>query len=253
LALQTDYTLKGKQHLTIIPVGDIHRGSPELNRDYLEYWQSIVEKIPDPKRIYLMGDLLESATKHLANSSFQQEMSLTDQINETIDFFKPMKEDIVFACKGNHELRLEKDYDLNLMELIAGQLGCPHGNQYMDCFNVNDKAVNVYVAHGKGSSLYHYTAESKILRDTQTIISDLYIHGHNHRCGHFSIPTKTHEGLKRRHYIFSGSFLGYGGYASAMQLPVLPEAFIILGLNKECRVFPNIHYIDERKPELMGV
>ena len=198
-----------------------------------------------------MGDLIEAATKHLANSSFQQEFSLTDQINDTINFFKPFKDDIVFACKGNHELRLEKDYDLDVMNIIAGQLDCHHGNQYLDNFNINDKPMNVYIAHGKGSSLYHYTAESKIIRDTQTIISDLYIHGHNHRCGHFSLPIKTTDGLKRKHYIFSGAFLSYGGYADAMQLPRLPEAFIILGMNKEGRILPNIHYIDERTPQLM--
>ena len=200
-----------------------------------------------------MGDLIESATKHLANSSFQQEMSLTDQINETIDFFKPLKDDIVFACKGNHELRLEKDYDLNIMDIIAGQLDCPHGNQNIDSFTLNGRETSVYTSHGKGSSAYHYTAESKIIRDTQTIQADIFCHGHNHRCGHFSIPIKTMNGLKRKHYIFSGAFLGYGGYADAMQLPSLPEAFIILGLNKEGRLFPNIHYIDERKPELMKV
>jgi hypothetical protein len=79
------------------------------------------------------------------------------------------------------------------------------------------------------------------------------MHGHNHRCGHFSIPNKTMTGLKRKHYIFTGAFLGYGGYADSMQLPQLPEAFINLGINKELRVLPNIHYIDERTPHLMRV
>lgn len=249
--MQDEYHLKSRQTLSIVPIGDIHRGSPETNYQYLEYWKHTINHIKGPKRIYLMGDLIEAATKSLADSSYEQEMTLDDQINETIEFFEPYKEDIVFACNGNHELRLKKDYHLNITRLIARQLGCKSGNQHLDTFYINDKPFTVYVAHGKGSSMYHYTAESKIIRDTQTVDCDIVMHGHNHRCGHFSIPKTTSEGLKRKHYVFSGAFLSYGGYADTMQLPRLPEAFIYLGINKELRVYPNIFYIDERQPQMM--
>lgn len=250
--LQDSYTLKEKEILYILPIGDIHLGSEDCNLDFLDYWKDTTKRIKNPKRIYLMGDLVEAATKKLANSSYRQIMSLDDQIDQTIEFFKPLSDDIVFSCMGNHEIRLSKDYDLDIMRLIANGLGCPYGNQYLDTFSVNGKPLTVYVSHGKGSSMYHYTAESKIIRDTQTINSNIYIQGHNHRCGHFSIPTRNHDGLKRKHYVFSGAFLGYGGYADAMQLPILPEAFIQLRVNKDVNIRPEIFHIDERCPELIG-
>lgn len=253
MSKQNNYTLKGKEQLYICPVGDIHLGSPETNIEYLEYWRNIVAGIKGPKRIYLTGDLMEAATKRLANSAFKVNMSLDDQLEWVIQFFKPLKEDIIFSAIGNHELRLSKDYDLDLMRIVAQALDCDYGNQYLDHFMVNNEPVTVYTAHGKGSSMHHYTAESKIIRDTQTIMADIVIHGHNHRCGHFSIPTRTMNGLRRKHYVFSGAFLGYGGYADSMQLPVLPESFIYLGVNREHRVTPNVFYIDERQPELMSV
>ena len=79
-----EYHLKPRQTLSIVPIGDIHRGSPETNYQYLEYWKHTINHIKGPKRIYLMGDLIEAATKSLADSSYEQEMALDDQISETI-------------------------------------------------------------------------------------------------------------------------------------------------------------------------
>jgi UDP-2,3-diacylglucosamine pyrophosphatase LpxH len=245
------YKLKSKELLYLCPVGDLHWGSPEFNEEYLQYWADLISRIKNPKRIYLMGDLAEAATKHLANSAFQATMSLDDQLDAVINFFKPFKKDIIFLCKGNHELRLERDYDLDITRIIANALGCPYGNQYIDTFNVNDNDFNVYTSHGKGSSAHFYTAESKIIRDTQHIQADIFINGHNHRAGCFSIPIRSGNGLKRRHYMFSGAFLSYGGYADTMQLPILPEAFGHLTVDKDCRVNPTLFYIDQRYPEAM--
>jgi UDP-2,3-diacylglucosamine pyrophosphatase LpxH len=247
----SDYTLKDKDLLYILPIGDIHLGSEDANLEYLDYWMDTVRRIKAPKRIYLMGDLVESATKRLANSSYRQQMPLDDQIEQTIQFFKPLKNDIVYSCMGNHEIRLSKDYDLDLNRIIANGLDCPYGNQHLDTFTVNGKPLTVYTAHGKGSSMYHYTAESKIIRDTQTINADIIMHGHNHRAGYFSIPTRTSNGLRRKHYMFTGAFLGYGGYADAMQLPILPEAFCQLRVNKDVNIRSELFYIDERRPDLM--
>lgn len=251
MVLQDSYTLSDKSLVYILPIGDIHLGSENCNLEYLDYWKDTTKRIKNPIRIYLMGDLVEAATKKLANSSFRQQMPLDDQIDLIIEFFKPFKDDIVFSCMGNHEIRLSKDYDLDIMRLISNQLDTNYGNQNIDTFTVNDKPITVYTAHGKGSSLYHYTAESKIIRDTQTIESDIVIHGHNHRAGHFSIPKRSQEGLKRKHYCFSGAFLGYGGYADSMQLPVLPEAFCQLRVNKDANIKSELFYIDERLPESM--
>jgi len=60
-------------------------------------------------------------------------------------------------------------------------------------------------------------------------------------------------GIDRKHYVFTGAFLRYGGYAAAMQLPVLPESFIQLSINKDFRVRSNRFNIDECRQEYMEI
>jgi len=248
---KTGYRLRGKQKVYICPFSDLHLGSKEFNREYFEYALDVLDSIKQPKRIYLAGDLIEHASKMVGNSAFNTTMTLDDQIDEAISYFKPYRKDIVFAARGNHELRSSKDYDLDIMRIIANALRCDYGHQTIDCFNINGEPFTVYVAHGKGSAAHFYTAESKIIRDTQHIQADLYLNGHNHRCGYFSIPYRTNEGIKRKHYAFTGSFLRYIGYADMMQLPILPEAFLNLSIDKDFFVNPNLYYIDQRREDLL--
>ena len=59
--------------------------------------------------------------------------------------------------------------------------------------------------------------------------------------------------ILRKHYVFSGSFLRYKGYASDMLLPPLPESFIQLSINKDLRVRSNRFNIDECRHDLMEI
>ena len=256
MALQDNYTLKGKDKLYLIPHSDAHTGSEQYNELFREYWRDTIKRIHNPKRGYLGGDLNESATKQIANSTHRQQMDINDQIEHNIGFLSFM-DDWQCSVMGNHEIRLQKDFDIDINRIIANELNCDYGYQYYDQFTVNGTPLTVYVAHGKGSSMHHYTAESKIIRDTRGIEANIIINGHNHRCGHFSIPVvdpSSPIGLKRKHYVFSGGFVSYkNSYADAMQLPPLPEAFCYLTIDKNLRVESNIFYIDERCPDLLKV
>jgi len=249
--MKTGYKLRANEKIYLCPISDIHLGSPECNPEYFEYCLDTLSNIKQPKRIYLVGDLIEQASKNIGNSSYRQIMSVDDQVEEIIRYLKPFKKDIVFSAMGNHELRSLKEFDMNVNRFIANSLGCKYGNQYIDRFTINGDPFDVYIAHGKGSSAHFYTAESKILRDTQHIDANVYLNGHNHRCGYFSVPKRTHDGIVRKHYAFTGSFLKYMGYADQMQLPVLPEAFLNLSVNKDLMVRGNLHYIDQVRPDLM--
>jgi len=257
--LQYDYNLDYKEVLYLVPVGDMHIGSPECNHKYLKYWSDVISRIKAPKRVYLMGDLIEMGTKKLANSSFQQCMRPGKQIKFAKKLLKPFAEDIVFGAIGNHEERLIKDYDFDIMEGIADDLGIPWGYQYKDSFMVNGEKKIIYLQHGAGSTKWHYTAESKHIRDTQHVNADILFQGHNHRCGAFRIPHMVANfnrngidmDIKPIWYCMTGGFLKYGGYAKAKQLPPLPESFIHIKINENHRIIPEPFYIDERVPELL--
>lgn len=248
--MKTNYKLRGNQKLYILPISDLHIGSPEFNEEYFQYCLDTIDNISSDKRIYLCGDLLEAASKSVGNSAYQSVLSLEDQIDLAINYLKPYKKDIVYSCMGNHEARLQKEFNLDVNHIISKALGCSHGNQLMDTISINQEPLTIYAAHGKGSSAHFYTAESKFLRETQHLEADIFLNGHNHRCGYFTTPIRSSTGIHRRHYAFTGAFLRYGGYASQMQLPILPEAFIQLNINKDHRIRCNNFYIDETRPDL---
>ena len=72
------YALTSNETLNIIPIGDFHIGSSEFNYEFYEYMLKQIKKLKN-RRIYLMGDLLESASKNVGNSSFHTHMSLEEQ------------------------------------------------------------------------------------------------------------------------------------------------------------------------------
>lgn len=248
---KTGYRLRANQKTYILPVGDLHIGSPEFNEDYFLYCLDKIDEIKSPKRIFLMGDLIEASSKQIGNSSFMSTMSVDEQVDTVINYFRPYKNDIHFICTGNHESRLVKEFNHNPLKEVGRALRTPVGNQMIDTFNINGDPFSIHVSHGKGSSKYHYTAMSKIQRDTSHIMADMVLQGHNHRALTFSVPQMTSDGIKRKHYGFTGAFLSYGGYADSMQLPPLPEAFIQFSLSKDRRVRSNTFYIDEVAPHLM--
>lgn len=246
------YNLKDKDKLYILPLGDLHLGSPECNLEYLDFWRDMVRRIKNPKLIILMGDLVETASKRVGNSAFKQEFDVNTQIDSITKFLEPLKDDIVFSCHGNHDyLRVSKEFDLNISKLIADYLGCPSGDQYLDTLTINDKPFTIYANHGKGSNAYAHLAQGKIIRETANVQASLFLQGHNHRLDFFSQPIRTINGIERRYYAFTGSFLNYGGYPSQMFLPVLPPAFQFITIDKNVNLHNIDYFIDQRRPDLM--
>ena len=99
---QNQYALSSNETVNIIAIGDFHIGSSEFNYEFFDYMLKQIKKLKN-RRIYLMGDLLESASKSV----------------------------------GNHEARLIKEFDFNVVADIARELGCKWYNQNIDTFKIN--------------------------------------------------------------------------------------------------------------------
>lgn len=251
--MKSSYKLNGNRTVYICPISDLHIGSEQFNEEYFEFALDKLKNINMPKRIYLLGDLCEHASKTVGNSAFKTTLSLNEQIHKVVKYLKPFKKDIVFSCMGNHEARSSKEIDLDVNELIADKLNTKSGNQCLDTFTINDKPFTVYCKHGKGSSSMAHLQQGKAIRETSTIDADLYIEGHSHRLDFFTVPVRTINGLKRRYYAFSGAFLNYNGYPNSMFLPILPPAFQFLTVNKHLVVNDKPYFIDIVAPNLFEV
>ena len=242
--IKKKYKLK-KGEVNIIPLGDTHIGSSQFNEEFFEYWLSVVDSIKKNRRIYLMGDLLESASKKVGNSAFNTKLSLDDQKAYLMDILTPLKDDIVSYCIGNHEARLVKDYNFNIVKDICRELEIPFFNQGIDTFKVNDFDFDVLTRHGKGSTGKRHLAMGKLERQTNDIEADLYLEGHNHRCMWWNTLVRNKNGLKRKYYGYTGAFLNYDGYPDSMYLPIEPPAFQIITVNGDRVVKSNQYYCDE--------
>ena len=60
-SMRDQYALSSNETINIIPIGDFHIGSSQFNYDFFEHMLKQINKLKN-RRIYLMGDLLESAS-----------------------------------------------------------------------------------------------------------------------------------------------------------------------------------------------
>ena len=242
--MKTEYALSSNETVNIIPIGDFHIGSAQFNTEFYEYMLNTIKKLKN-RRIYLMGDLLEAASKKVGNSAYTTNMSLEDQKAYLLDTITVFKDDIVGYCIGNHEARLIKDYDFNIVADISRELGIPYYNQNIDTFKINDFCLDIFTRHGKGSSGKRHLAMGKLERDTEQIVADIYLEGHNHRTMSWNKLYTDKNGLYRRYYGYTGAFLNYNGYPDSMYLPIEPPSFQTISVNKNRKIRINQHFADE--------
>ena len=108
---------------------------------------------------------------------------------------------------------------------------------YIIFFTINSKSINVSTAHGKGSASRRDLIFGKLLRDTAKIDADIFARGHLHHSLNFTDYYKSKNGLERKYYLCTGSFLKYsGGYAEEMQLNEVSPAYQILNINRNQKI-----------------
>ena len=172
--MKTEYALSSNETVNIIPIGDFHIGSSQFNQEFYEYMLNTIKKLKN-RRIYLMGDLLENASKKVGNSAYTTNMSLDEQKEYLLETITPFKEDIIGYAIGNHEARLIKDYDFNIVADISRELNIPYYNQHIDSFKINEYTLDIFTRHGKGSSGKRHLSMGKLERDTEHIVADIYL------------------------------------------------------------------------------
>ena len=242
---QNQYALSSNETVNIIAIGDFHIGSSEFNYEFFDYMLKNVKKLKN-RRIYLMGDLLESASKNVGNASFHTHMTLEQQKEFLLDNLAPLKEDIIGICVGNHEARMIKEFDFNVVADLARELGCKWYNQNIDTFKVNEHTIDIFTRHGKGTSGQRHLSMGKLERSTAHIEADFYLEGHSHRCMNWNKLYQDKTGLHRRYYGYTGAFLNYrNSYADSMYLPIEPPAYQTISINKNKKVKFNQHFCDE--------
>ena len=89
------------------------------------YRLAILETIKNTPNVYtiLNGDLCNTALKNSKSDVYSDELSPMEQINRLIELLESIKDKILVIGTGNHEDRIMKDTSIDVIRLVARQLG----------------------------------------------------------------------------------------------------------------------------------
>jgi len=217
----------------VLPIADVHIGDNCFcggGRNLLKSNIEWVKNTPNA-RVFLLGDILNVATRTSKSSPFNQNLSLKDQIEEAVKLFLPIKSQIVGAISGNHEQRLIDICGYDPTISICHQLDIKYYSY--------SAVINFVVGKGQRRLSYvfyfHHTTGgggsvgSKInridkLRELVTNC-DCYVGGHNHQLAAVPVTTRVvdtkHDKIHilRQLLVDSGSYLSWDdNYPEKMQL-----------------------------------
>lgn len=211
----------------VIFLGDVHYGSPQCDIDrfkgYVDYCAN--------NNIYvlLMGDLVESATRHSVGAGvYEQEVPCQSQHEQMVEWLTPLAEKrlILGSHMGNHEERTYKESGVNISKALCRELGVPYlGDACWSQFRVGNQTYSIYSLHGRTGSRFDGTALLSIERISTSFFADLVCQGHSHKCvDSIVVMQKVVHGQVKEHKKFlliTGAFLRYdGGYGQTIGLPI---------------------------------
>lgn len=218
----------------VIPISDLHLGDKAFTKTSEAILKGNLEWVKEHSnaRIVLVGDIFNCATRFSKTSPFEQ----TDgEFNRALELFKPYKDQIVCAIRGNHENRLEDFANFSMMDAFCLALGIPYGD--VSCainFKINKRADGKRFRHQYIGYFHHTTGGgssvgSKINRieHMTNLLSnaDFYVGAHTHQLSatpilsrEYNIRTNKIE-ERRQLLVGSGSYLEWdSSYAEASML-----------------------------------
>lgn len=177
----------------------------------------------------LNGDLCNTALKTSVSDIYSEKLSIMEQINTCLSLLDPIKDKILFITTGNHESRAYKTDGIDIMRIIAKQLGledryCSEGGVLFLRFGttIHDHArkqvYSIYITHGTGGGKKAGSKANR-LEDLACIIDcDVYVHGHTHlplifkQCYYRVNYNNSSTALVEKLFVNTSAMLNYGGY-----------------------------------------
>lgn len=220
--------------ITILPIADVHIGDRLAN---LKLFKEVLERIKKEPNTYTIinGDLCNMALKNSKSDVYSDSLSPMEQVITMVNYLKPIKNKILVIGTGNHEDRTKKETNIDVMRLIARELGIEE--RYADSwwylyltFGQDNKkrpiTYGITGIHGYGGGRKSGGKINRLEDMTQVVIADLYLMSHTHKpistknC--IYIPYYQSKVLSKQemYYLMTNSFLeSDNGYAEKMGFP----------------------------------
>lgn len=225
----------GGQDITIVPIFDVHLGSPEcMEQQFIQFIQTVV----NTPNMYLVlgGDLIDNGTKSSVTNPFRATMPPSQQKREMAKILEPARDRVLCLLPGNHERRSGRDADDCPCYDIAAKLDLEHLYRENIAFlkinlgkskDVGGERRPTYiltVLHGSGGGILTGGSVNRSERFGYVLDGDALILGHTHKPyttqpGKIKIdPFNNKVSIQPFKVISATSWLEFGGYAAQKML-----------------------------------
>jgi UDP-2,3-diacylglucosamine pyrophosphatase LpxH len=217
----------GKDYAEVLFIGDVHYGSPQCDKQRFLNMLDYANK--NRLYIFLMGDLLEMATRaSIGAGIYEQEQTGMSQFEWMCDRLLPLalKGLILGLHNGNHEDRVYQATGINVAKAMARQLSVPYlADACWSRFQIGKQSYSIYSLHGRTGARFDGTALLAIERISTSFNADLVAMGHCHKAVSSSVVIQRVENGSVKEYkkflLITASYLKYdGGYAQTVGLPI---------------------------------
>lgn len=234
-------------NITIIPIADVHIGDKGSN---IKLFEETLKRIKDEPDTYTIinGDLCNMALKNSKSDVYEDSLSPMEQVLKIVSYLEPIKDKILLISSGNHEDRTQRETNIDVMRLIARELGIEdrYANSwwylYLSFGKTSRKqspiTYGITGMHGYGGGRKSGGKINRLEDMSQVVIADLYLMSHTHKPistkGCIYIPYYQSKVLSKQemHYLMTNSFLeSDDGYAEKMGFPPSNTGITMAQLN----------------------
>lgn len=218
---------KDLENIDIEAVADLHIGDRMCDFKLI---QSTIDRIRTTTNLYcvLNGDLMDTATTSSIGDTYGANLQPMEQLKKCVDLFGPIKDKILAITPGNHENRIYKQDGVDIVHLMASQLGIAERYSDTTAFlfvrfgkdtrHAHPVRYTIYVNHGAGGGRREGGKVNRLADLAVICDADIYIHSHTHlpvvmKESYYRVdPTHANVFPVEKLFVNTCSYLSYGGY-----------------------------------------
>lgn len=215
----------------IVPIGDMHIGTPLFDRRLAEDVIGFIKDTPNAYAV-IVGDIINAATKTSISNIYEDVLTPQESKKLAVKLLKPISNKILAVVSGNHDKRIWKESGSDVVEDIAMILGVEDRYDHNGILlqvktglyrNRGKLRYTLYMTHGTGGGRTSGSKINVLKRASEIVLADVYIIGHVHTPLFTSdvihVPAANGKIIEfKRFYVSTASFLRWGEYAEEKML-----------------------------------